>query len=1109
MNFFYPSMSMMKRTGILLLAGLLQVGGNYAQEVHAVAETEENITALALQIGKSGQASATEKAFLLNGLDSKSTTERMDAARALGILGDASPEVLERLEEALDDSAYLVRGAVATALLRMGEPGRSLLKKRLETDEDVFSKIEMLQALRSDLAGLKNEKLREDMQAFFLEMDRMIHPDPEMLPGSPIENGTFLGGVVLEDWEVHKENNAEGEVVFDKEKSRRPGSGSLKLEKTNTAGTLYLRSKKTLKVSRGGAPIVRFYFQADTVPSNASLQILFEDSEGNLTIGNPSRGHVAQSQTRLFNTPPGKWDKRLGQLLPAKEDTEYYIHLRMMGDPFSVWIDDIAAPAPVMKYSALAATETLLETTENTEGEDISSPVSAEVRNVDGRPRLFIDDKITVPVLYMNQKGNFGDYAGMEEIAKVPLMVSAVHLTNNVDTRFPTVHPGWEEGEKFDFTTSLEWLEKATTNAPNSLFILNFQILWPEDWINSHPDEVWLDANGRRAYGNWLHFGGFADVLPEGKGVRWWPSPSSDVAIESAAKGIHAFVDLIKDKPYAHRIVGCFISGGHDGQFYTAMHPDFSPPAQRAFKEWLRHRYHTNEKLQEAWKDQSVTFETAEVPDYLRLWKRSERYGGVFLNPATDQRFADHHEFQSEQGLRIRERLADAFKEAMKKKTIGMTWQLGGGVGQGVEQRLLHSNGLDMLVTQPSYYLRQPGYIGGMRTPLASFSLHQKMSVLELDLRTWLRTGGNELTSFRLGAAMNPEMFRNIYRKLAAQMIASGHGFWLYDIVPVHFRDPEMMEIIAEGVRAYEELELANKRPFQPEVAIVVSDTASSWMADAMKRPPLIPRLETLTSSHLAESGVPTDLLYLADLLKVQEQRKYKVIIFMDAFRLEDSEISAIQEHLKKDGTTLIWNYASGYLTRDGLSTQAMYALTGIQIEAKNCETYPAVQFLKEKHAWTKDLEGASGLGGLNWLMVRGLVPEDAFKGVERFIIQDETATPLAAYENGEAAVGVKKFPDWTSVYFGMPGTLDARLLNRIARDAGVHVLADPGVAVEFNGHFLSLHGLQNKTVTVSLPEESIVFDFDSNEKVGEGREIQINLHAGQTRWFRVKPNQP
>lgn len=1015
---------------------------------------------------------------------------------------DSSPETLQTLEALLDSPNDVIRSYAASALVRLGPPGKEIFKKRLANEKSITRRLDALTALRSDLDGLLDPALRDETTKLLVELNAAYNPPPQPLTGSIFSNGLFENPDFNEDWEVIRQNGAQGKVTHDI--LYRTSPGSLRLEKLNAEGELFLRSRRPLEINGRKQITARFYYHADTAPESAALQLFFEHEDGTLEAANsPNSWRVAESQTRVLNSPPGAWNKRISTITPPRRDGKLHIVIRLSGNPATVWIDDLSAPAKAIPSFYSISTEALDESAPALEP---SKPVTAQVVKEGERARLEIDATKTPPILYFGMRGRYADYAGMEKIAGVRLMVSSIHLNDVENPRLGPTEIVWKRDTEFNFTTPLEWLDHVANNAPESRLILNFNVNWPAEWMEANPEERWRNAVGEGGYGTWLQFSGFASTLPKPQGYTWWPSPSSEKAIDAAAEGIRQFVQAIRNKPYFNRIAGCFISGGHDGQFYTAKFPDYSEPAIKAFREWLTHRYGSDETLQKSWKRSSVTLATAKIPNYDQLRTRTEARGTLFLNPAKEADYADHLAFQAGQGLRIREKLAATFKEALGRDTIGMTWQMGGGRGQGTEDIYLQSKALDMMVTQPGYSARYPGNISGTLAIQRSSALHGNLSIKELDLRTWLRQGGDEIGSLRLSASMTPGMWRSTYRKEAAQMIATGQGYWLYDITPTHFRDPVMLEEIRNGIRAYNELELKNTTPFQPGVAVAWVDEGPYWLAHSSYAVPLIERLESFTYAHLKSSGVPFDYLFLSDLLQNQERLKYKVVVLMNAYRLTDSQKAAINEKLQRNNTTLIFNYATGYLSDDGFSETALSELSGISTKAERTDQLDTVHFLKSSIPLIKQIEGIAGMHAMAQLYATA--GKDTYllnpRGFQRFVITDPAATPLASYSDGATAIAIKHLQGWTSVSLGAPGLLDARLLNRLAREAGAPVLTEPEVAMEFNGRFLSLHGLKNGPVDVTLPQEAIVTDFDTGETLGSGKELTIPLQAGQTRWFKV-----
>lgn len=1070
----------------------------------------------ALLIAQKKNASEAEKARLLALLNDRDAATRAAATLALRNLGEATPEVLSALEKNLDAPAEQTRSVTATALMFLGPEGERILRQRVDrADLPLQKRLEAIMALRSRLEGLKDPTLSKAMEPMFREIQQLESPPAGVTGESPFQNATFAGGDMENDWLLITAES-KGEAAPDPAQQCRDGKqGSLRLSKLAPGGEISLRSKRPLRVKHGTSPTVRLFFRGDDTPANATLQIFFENARTHgISIGEPLRGHAAQSQTLLRNSPQGTWLKRIAEAPKKTTDEEYYIRITLSGNPATVWLSDISAPATPYTYSYPPGMETLPEPERQSDPALTGTPAAPFAPHLEKteptRTRLLAGGKPLPPILYFIMRSSFGDYAGMSELGHVPFMVCSVPLNDLDGGIFPPYTKVWTEPGKFDFTTPLAVLDDTARKAPDGLLILNFHVAWPRAWINEHPGEAWLDIEGKKAYGSSIHMRGFTDKLPAGgdarlsdndaASYRWWPSPYSDAALQSAGEGIERFMAEVKKKPYAHRIAGCFISGGHDGQFFIGW-PDYSPPAQKAFTTWLDREYRTDAALQKAWHAPGASLATTTIPDTRLLDKRIK--SELFLNPAKDQRFVDQRRFQAEQGMVIRDRLASAFKATLPYPALGLTWQMGGGRGQGSDTLLPDARGLDIIIPQAAYELRQPGYLGGLRASLGSLSRYGKLAVKELDLRTWLRAGGSEIPSNRLGTAFSPEMFTHIFRKEAAEMIATGHGFWLFDIGSSHFRDPEMLKTVADSVRAYKELELQNPTPFQPEIAVAWSTASSYWIADYRDSANIFNRLDRYTITVLKSMGLPFEEVDLPELLKRDGPLPYKFLIFPDAWRLSEEERTAIATRLQKNNVTLLWNYAAGYLTDDGPSDKAISSLTGMTVHAETVTSLPEIRFKEGNNLLTAGLGDTPGLGEASnrIIQLKTAVP----KGFQRFIIDDENATPLALYHDGKTAIAAKKQEGWTSVYSGMMGTLDPRLLNRLAREAGAHIFTNVPVGLAFNGCFLSLHGLQNGKIPLHLPKASRVIDFDTGQEIGSGTEIAIPLKAGETRWFRVE----
>lgn len=1058
-------------------------------------------------LARSGLDEGEAVEVVLRAMQDSSFRVRSAGAWAAGYLGITDPQVLASLGRLLRDHNEVPRSAAATALNAYGDDGIVLLEEVLESGT-MGQKLNALSGLRATPEGLRNERYRVAQRALFPDILAYTFPDPDPTINRlknndfevPSANGEMPG------WELVLEGGAKGYAEVDTNRSR-SGGQSLKMVRQNALGFLYLRSVDPVVVPAGESFTMRGYFKADTAPLNNVLLFRFEREDGRVVPGEAHRGHAFQSQTLLRNSPEGHWDKRMGDYTAGDEDEKIRVRIYLQGNPADVWLDDLSFPAsryaytysgPVRTFSPATHRELIVSEARAT------NKITAVLGERDSGGVLLKNNEKVAPVLYFSQRPDFADNDGMANYAGVPFVISMVPITDRVDQRYPVNFPVWTETGYHDFTTPLEHLALTAEAAPDAGIILNFNVIWPSDWVELNPDHAWLDASGRRGYGMAGHFRGFGEDLPPGH--RWWPSPYSTPALEDAAGIIRAFLGEVRDSPYADRVVGCFISGGHDGQFFTANWPDHSPTGVRAFRDWLRKRYGDDDGLRKAWHRPHASLDTVEIP-YMSV-RPNHPETLSFLDPTEHQDVVDYRRFSSEQGMVIKEYFARVFKDEMGDDTLAMTWQMGGGRGDGTHSVFLKSDVLDILIPQPSYELRIPGYYGGLSAPLASYNLHGKLAVKELDLRTWLRSGGAEVFNQRLGAAMTPEWWRNVNRKEIGQMIAAGHGYWYYDIGGTHFRDLDMLDEIKATRLIADELVRQDAANFKPDVAVIVSEGSQYWGYPTRRGRAGWLTLQNYAFKSLKTSGVPYAEYFLEDMLTHKAVADHRVVVFLDAWRLTDEERTYIASKLKGDGRTLVWIYAPGFISDAGPSTAALSEMVGMRVETKPAFARTDAYWSDEEDVFSAGMYGLQGMGeSFRAMHTLAEGPHRLFD-VQRFYINDPEASVLARYRDGEAAIAVRRFPDWTSVYVAAPAGLQARLLNNIAREAGAYVLTEPGQAIEMNKNFISIHGMRNAEHRLQLPFTATVRSLDTGETITENVDaFTLSVEAQNQYWFSLQPH--
>jgi len=1040
---------------------------------------------------------------------------RKYATTALSSVKDDSKETILALAKNLDSVTDTIkwdlnftdtkdevtRASAAFALLNLGDKGKAILKDRAFNAKSVRAKAEAIMALRSSVDPKDTIGLGVETQKVYHLITKVLNPGPVVNANSLLKDPEFKSKEVTNEWEIVK-STAKGKIEYSTQ-SRTSGSGSLKLNKLSHEGELYVRTKKPIKLTASEKNLVRIYFRADNVPMNSTFQIVFEDKEGNITVGDDR--YSGEAQTFMRNLPEGKWSKRLAHIQPV-ETQEFFIGFLYRGNAGVIYVDDVTVPATNVSLNFYPVQSQFNEANRYLLNQSAEIK-KAELKKVGNKVRITLNNQEVVPAMHhvLGPTGQFADYALMESIGGINMQVVSLDMLNR-DKEF-TDRAVWPSVGKYDFSVTFERLEYALANAPNTNIILNINTSWPPDWIEQNPDHTWQNIKGQRGYGMTSQqlFMGFIDELPSGN-YMWWPSPFSEKAILDAQEVVRLFVKELKTKPYANKVIGCHISGGHDGQFNTSGRPCYSPIAKQAFRVWLQNLYKTDEELRKRWNDKSVSLATAEIPDYS---KRGSLSSTLFYNPETDQHYIDHTRFQAEQGMIIRDRMAEAFKKYMETPVLGMTWVMGGGRGQGVQNIFFNSKNIDILVGQPTYARRLPGYIGGMRNvAMNSYREHGKMLFKEFDFRTWTRNSTDELYAQRLSSTEGADDFKAAFRKEFMQMFGQGMGFWMYDIGRNHFKDPEMLKVVKEGVDLYRNYELDTKVKYRSDVAIVFVDESLQWERRTINTNNGL-TLDGHTYFNVAEAGFTFDNYYLADILNNPNLQNYKLYIFKDAWKLSGEQRQEIESKLQKDGKVLVWNYASGYIGDDKFSDRYVSQLTKMDVLSKNITEWPVLKVINN-NPYMKNVEGRIGtLNAIATAMGRGPAVPKSPLNIPRFEIKEgDGVIPLALYEDNKIAIAAKEFPTWTSVHFGMLGSLDARILNNLAKKAGAHCFVESGVGnVEFNGSLLGIHCLKSEKTSISLPVKAKVIDFDSKKVLVEANDsFEITMNSGDSRLFIVEP---
>ena len=906
--------------------------------------------------------------------------------------------------------------------------------------------------------------------------------------GAEVINGSFEGE---SGWKTLVKGGAKGSLkrVSD---CTRTGKHSFRMVKENGVGYLQLRSEHPIKVRAGKKYTFRGWFHSQD--SEFSTLLLFRinrEKEDKLSYDSIDRSSGYPSQSLLVNTNPGDWHKRVGHF-QATKDEEIYLNVVLYGNPATVWIDDLEFAETDFRLVGTKGEKRTNYTYTKEEVYNIlekRKPASAALKNnnlsLDSQKAQAVMYKVE-PYLDNNHLRRYNEFVD----AGVPLQFCVVGLSVAKNTLGVALGPG-----KYDFEKLEGILMDALRFKPDANLIVEYWVYAPYNrWGEENLDECWLNAEGKRGYGVWGNIDGFTNdieqvkLLPHQKGwLKWWyPSYSSEKYRSGNIRAITDITNKLMASPLGKAIAGFHISGGHDLQFqYRGA--DHSEVAQQDFRNWLKKEYSNIATLNKIWRSSYRDFDAIKVPD------GKGREMALIKDHGID---VDYQRFQNYTSWSLKNIFAKAVKEAAGKEVTVSCY----GMPTAYEcAEAVQMPGIDLFADASWYPFRLPGYPIGAN-PAESYRLHNKMWNFEMDTRTWTQGATNELYDMWLSTARTPEMWVATNRKMAGVSLAKNYSRWYFSMNR-YFDDPKIMEEIKTSVVAGNQLLNIPTSQFRPDVCLVKSMSNHYYQK------------KTITSSRETTSfpaqtfmfelsGVPYDTYYLEEVLANKKLHNYKVYIFMHNLLISETQRKQIDHFLKKDGKTLVWVFGSGYLNETGKSVDNIRRLTGINVQTSD-KIAQRTPVLTDPDLLAKGVQPFQGIATLSHAMFN-ITGQSSFTSFgQEFWIDDPTARSLGIYqETGKVWMGLKEFPQWTSIYCAAPYSLTNRMIHSIAEKGDAFVCGKPGQSIFMNGDFMSLHGIKREKYKIILPPgKKQVVDLISDRKISP----VINVEVGKTYWVIFK----
>ncbi|OGV36361.1 MAG: hypothetical protein A2020_02475 [Lentisphaerae bacterium GWF2_45_14] len=666
---------------------------------------------------------------------------------------------------------------------------------------------------------------------------------------------------------------------------------------------------------------------------------------------------------------------------------------------------------------------------------------------------------------------------------------------------------------------------------PSAKFLLRVHGWVPRSWYQDYPAELMAGRDGR-----------IVELPP--KDARAPNSFASPLWKEEIGGKLIDLIKYVKSEKYYDSVIGLMFMTGIEGQWTwwglgvqamnigekkeTLVTIDYSPAMKNYFREWVKKKYGNNiDALRKSWDNNSVTFADIEPP-MEDIAKETDFYFFKIPDKGTTRYVKDY--FCAYADCRIEALLY--WGKLLKQETKDSPWLYGAfagailntfvGGGQNylrnidLSEKICHSPYVDFVASPAFRKVREVGEITLAPMLIDSFLLHNKFFFMECDQTTHLNTHNLIVDTAESGKSNTPQNLEGSLAKLKrifCYVLCKGRmGIWWWDqgLHPgvrkhkgvqnkaIWYGDPAI-ENFFSCISKIADDSIHYDCSSASEIAVLFSEETPFYTSPSplgIGRDLIVKQVKAF-----GKIGAPFDIFAIEDIKNIPQ---YKLYIFWNTFYINDELRTVIKEKIERNGSTVLWLYAPGFLTEKTLSPENITELTGI----KTGMILQNIQ-LKQKtvisdHPIIKDL-GARNIGVMNKPMEAGTVQVDSV--CPFFYCDDQAAVILARNEfNNKSTMSIKKFQDWTSIYATFY-PIDGEILRNIAINAGVHIYSDNKDDVIYaNKSFLAIHSINKGRRTIRLPYNADVYDMFEDKLVARNTKIfTFDFMKPDTKLFKIE----
>ena len=361
------------------------------------------------------------------------------------------------------------------------------------------------------------------------------------------------------------------------------------------------------------------------------------------------------------------------------------------------------------------------------------------------------------------------------------------------------------------------------------------------------------------------------------------------------------------------------IYGNYYGDSNSLFEGDYSLPMLKYFRAYLKKKYQTDERLQSAWKNSTVTIESAQLATPVQRKSYREWEGFLYRFPEEHMQALDSLKCLQTAAPHAISRFAKCIKETWGNQVLvgtfyGYYFACGDVFGRMLEPHLLFDDdNVDYLAAPNAYTAnKRGGNAAFLRYCAESMRLNGKLFFSEVDqgFKSYCCYRGEQ--NGKKYVCADDDEYVAITARNVFESILRGNGAWFFEHQhPEDYGDlsnktgywdtPARMDGLRRIRQASEKTYALREKFQQDNDVLIVYDTQSIYHFGHSLRGDYTDLHNTYNhfdmADAIAKSGVGYDSIWLYDLQKCDVSR-YKCVLFISCTAMRETDFEYIQKNI-------------------------------------------------------------------------------------------------------------------------------------------------------------------------------------------------------------------